>query len=111
MAYGDVVAHLVAHQTSMAEPQKFRVRIRNLSQWSWGAAGSLCNTVKSQGRGGKPPPEAKKIYLKNIYSPKNTLEIVVCDLEVGGEVPLGPELGGAVEAEVDVSVLLAGVQG
>ncbi len=32
------------------------------------------------------------------------------DLEVGGEVPLGPEPGRAVEAEVDILVLLAAVQ-
>ncbi len=32
------------------------------------------------------------------------------NLEVGGEVPLGPEPGRAVEAEVDILVLLAAVQ-
>ena len=35
---------LVVRQTSGGEIQ---VQIRHLSQWSWGDAGSLCNTVKS----------------------------------------------------------------
>ena len=43
--------------------QRSRVRIRHHPQWSWGAAGSLCNTVKSQGRVGRPPPEAKIKYI------------------------------------------------
>ena len=31
--------------------QRSRVWIRHLPQWSWGAAGSLCYTVKTQGTG------------------------------------------------------------
>ncbi len=42
--------------------------------------------------------------------PENALEVVMDNLEVGGEVPLGPEPGRAVEAEVDILVLLAAVQ-
>ena len=56
------MAHLVARQTSGAE-----VPCSNPASPTkiLGAAGSLCNTVKSQGR---VPPEAKKIFNKKINS-------------------------------------------
>ena len=54
---------LMLDSTSGAE-QRSRVRIRHLPQWSWCAAGSLCNTVKSQGRGGNLRLRPKKIYKK-----------------------------------------------
>ena len=42
--------------------QRSRVQIRHLLQWSWGAAGSLWNTVKISGYrgGGEPPPKIKQ---------------------------------------------------
>ena len=45
-------------------------RIRHLPQWSWGAARSLCNTVKSQSRGGNLHlrPNNRKKKEKNEYS-------------------------------------------
>ena len=45
--------------------QRSRVQIWHLPQWSWGAAGSLCNTVKSNLRTeGTPPSGAKTdIYI------------------------------------------------
>ena len=43
-------------QTESASSQ---VRIRHLTQWSWCAAGSLCNYVEKR-RVRKPTPEAKK---------------------------------------------------
>ena len=33
-----------------------RVVFKNTQNWYWGTEGSLCNTVKSQGRGPRKPP-------------------------------------------------------
>jgi len=42
--------------------------------------------------------------------PEDALEVVVDHLEVRDEIPLGAESGGAVQAEVNVLVLLTAVQ-
>ena len=52
--------------------QRSRVRIRYLPQWSWGAAGSLCNTVRSQGRWANLHLRPKK-YTKKFPQVKGTL--------------------------------------
>ena len=69
---GDVVAQLRRCGGSIGSAPDFRsrVRIRCHPQWSWGTAGLLCNTVKSQGRGGNLLLVQKKYIKKYINKMK-----------------------------------------
>ena len=77
---------LVAHRPS---GQRSRVRIQHLPQWSWCAAGSLCNKViKISGWWGKPNPEAKKRFKNKLLNIRIRIVFGALLLSIKARIPL-----------------------